>query len=92
MTLKFKIIVSVTFSAFAILFLLVVLLVPKDSNETTTVDLEPGQKLEGVVWREDTAWYLTRLMKDGEEPEVHYFSNYLNSEREPIVIIEHSFE
>ena len=69
------------------------LVLSKDDRTTPTViDLEPGQKLENVVWREDTAWYLTRLMKDDEEPEIHYFSNYLNSEREPIVIREHAFE
>lgn len=35
--------------------------------------LEPGQKLEEITWKDDTLWYLTRPMRDDEEPETHVF-------------------
>lgn len=38
-----------------------------------TLELEPGQKLEMITWKDDSLWYLTRSMKDGEEPETHTF-------------------
>lgn len=36
-----------------------------------TLELEPGQKLEMITWKEDSLWYLTRPMRDDEEPETH---------------------
>ena len=38
-----------------------------------TLELEPGQKLEMITWKDDSLWYLTRPMQDGEEPETHTF-------------------
>lgn len=38
-----------------------------------TLELEPGQKLEMITWKEDSLWYLTRPMRDDEEPETHTF-------------------
>lgn len=39
-----------------------------------TVELEPGQKLELVTWKDDASlWYLTRPMRDDEEPETHIY-------------------
>lgn len=35
--------------------------------------LEPGRKLEEITWKDDTLWYLTRPMRDDEEPETHVF-------------------
>lgn len=38
-----------------------------------TIELEPGQKLEEITWKEDSLWYLTRPMRAGEESETHTF-------------------
>lgn len=38
-----------------------------------TLELEPGQKLEVITWKEDSLWYLTRPMREDEEPETHTF-------------------
>lgn len=38
-----------------------------------TVELEPDQKLEIITWKEDSLWYLTRPMREDEEPETHTF-------------------
>lgn len=38
--------------------------------------LEPGQKLEEITWKEYDLWYLTRPMRDDEEPETHVFRSY----------------
>lgn len=38
-----------------------------------TVDLEPGEKLETVTWKEDELWYQTRPMRPDEQPEEHTF-------------------
>lgn len=40
---------------------------------TTTLKLEPNEKLEEITWKDDSLWYLTRPMRDNEEPEVHIF-------------------
>lgn len=36
---------------------------------TMTVDLPAGEKLQGVTWKDDELWYLTRPMREDEEPE-----------------------
>lgn len=38
-----------------------------------TLELEPNQKLEEITWKDDDLWYLTRPMRDDEEPETHIF-------------------
>ena len=39
-----------------------------------TIELEPGEKLEEITWKdEDSLWYLTRPMREDEEPETHVF-------------------
>lgn len=30
-------------------------------------------ELEMITWKDDSLWYLTRPMQDGEEPETHTF-------------------
>ena len=35
--------------------------------------LEPWQKLEEITWKDDTLWYLTRPMREDEQPEIHTF-------------------
>ena len=38
-----------------------------------TVELEPGQKLEEITWKDDELWYVTRPMREGESAETHTF-------------------
>lgn len=39
-----------------------------------TLELQSGQKLEEITWKDDnTLWYLTRPMRDDEQPETHTF-------------------
>lgn len=38
-----------------------------------TIELESDQKLEMITWKDDSLWYLTRPMRDDEEPEIHIF-------------------
>lgn len=40
---------------------------------TTTVDLDPGQKLVEVTWKEASLWYLTEPMEPGYEPKTKVF-------------------
>ena len=47
--------------------------VTKDFGGEMDLTLEPGQKLEEITWKNDTLWYLTRPMRDDEEPETHVF-------------------
>lgn len=41
---------------------------------TVKIELEPGQKLEMITWKEDSLWCLTRPMRAGEEAETHTFN------------------
>lgn len=45
----------------------------KSFGGSMTVELEPGQKLEEITWKEDDLWILTRPFREGEEPETHTF-------------------
>lgn len=39
-----------------------------------TLELEPNQKLELITWKDDDSlWYLTRPMREDEEPETHVY-------------------
>lgn len=40
---------------------------------TTTVELDPGQKLVEVTWKEASLWYLTEPMEPGYEPKTKVF-------------------
>lgn len=40
---------------------------------TTTIDLDPGQKLLEVTWKETSIWYLTEPMEPGYEPKTKVF-------------------
>lgn len=42
---------------------------------TMQLKLEPNQKLVNVTWKDDSLWYLTRPMKEDEEPEVLTFNS-----------------
>lgn len=43
-----------------------------------TLELEPDQKLEMITWKDSSLWYLTRPMREGEEPEIHVFQESSN--------------
>lgn len=45
----------------------------KELGGSMTVELDPGQKLEEITWKESDLWVLTRPFRDGEEPETHTF-------------------
>lgn len=46
----------------------------KEFGGDMTIDLEPGQKLEEITWKdEDSLWILTRPMTDDDVAEVHTF-------------------
>lgn len=47
--------------------------VTKNYGGSMTVDLEPGQKLEEITWKDSELWILTRPMRDDEVPETHTF-------------------
>lgn len=39
-----------------------------------TLELPKGQKLEEITWKDDAVlWYLTRPMREDEQPETHTF-------------------
>ena len=41
---------------------------------STTINLEPNQKLELITWKDDDSlWYLTRPMREDEEAETHTY-------------------
>ncbi len=46
----------------------------RDCGGTTTITLEPNLKLEEITWKDDDLWYLTRPMREDEEPETHTFT------------------
>lgn len=45
----------------------------KSMGGDMTLELEPGQKLEEITWKDDSLWYLTRPMREDEVPETHTF-------------------
>ena len=45
----------------------------KSWGGSMTLDLNPGEKLEEITWKDDSLWYLTRPMKEGEIAETHTF-------------------
>ena len=47
--------------------------VTKNFGGTTTIDLDPGRKLEMITWKDDNMWIQTRERREGEKPEQHVF-------------------
>lgn len=46
----------------------------KNFGGEMTIELESGQKLEEITWKDDTTlWILTRPFREGEKPETHVF-------------------
>ena len=63
-----------------VLMLISLLLVGCTANErakyyggTMKIELEAGQKLVDVTWKESSLWYMTREMREGEFPETYTF-------------------
>ena len=52
--------------------------VTKDFGGSTTVELEPNQKLEEITWKDDSLWYLTKPMTDEDVAETHTFKQQSN--------------
>ena len=52
--------------------------VTKDFGGSTTIELEPNQKLEEITWKDDSLWYLTRPMTDDDIVETHTFQQSSN--------------
>lgn len=48
--------------------------IARNFGGTTTIELEPNLKLEEITWKDDDLWYLTRPMREDEEPETHTFT------------------
>ncbi len=46
----------------------------KSFGGSTSIDLEPGEKLEEVTWKDSNLWILTRPMREGETAEKYTFS------------------
>lgn len=40
---------------------------------TMTIQLEPGQKLVDVTWKETSLWYMTKPMREGDVAETYEF-------------------
>lgn len=45
----------------------------KNFGGSTTVKLEPNQKLEEITWKDNSLWYLTRPMTEDDVAETHTF-------------------
>lgn len=52
--------------------------VTKSLGGSTTIKLEPNQKLEEITWKDDSLWYLTRPMTDEDIAETHTFQQSSN--------------
>lgn len=65
--------------------------VTKSLGGDMTMDLEPGEKLEMITWKEDDLWYLTRPMREGEKAETHVFkqSSVTGIFEGTVTIVEH---
>lgn len=45
----------------------------KSLGGSMTLELDPGEKLEEITWKDESLWYLTRPMREGETAETHVF-------------------
>lgn len=52
--------------------------ITKSMGGSTTIKLEPNQKLEEITWKDDSLWYLTRPMTDEDMAETHTFQQSSN--------------
>ena len=66
--------------------------VAREYGGTATINLEPGEKLEEITWKDNSdLWYLTRPMREGEKAETHMFkqSKDFSIIEGTVIIIEH---
>ena len=47
--------------------------VTKSWGGSTTLNLDPNEKLEEITWKDDDLWYLTRPMTEDDVAEIHKF-------------------
>lgn len=68
--------------------------ITKSFGDDMTMELEPGEKLEMITWKDDDLWYLTRPMKEGETAETHVFkqSSVTGVFEGTVTIVEHEKE
>ena len=45
----------------------------KEFGGKMTIELEPGNKLEEITWKDANLWILTRPMREDEKAETHTF-------------------
>lgn len=65
----------------------------KSFGGTTTLNLDPGLKLEEITWKDDDLWYLTRPMRADEVAETHTFNQSTDFGFEgEVIVIEHNKE
>ena len=59
-----------------------------------TLELDAGLKLEEITWKENSLWYLTRPMRNDENPETHVFkqSSEWGVFEGTVTVIEHAKE
>lgn len=50
----------------------------REYGGTTTINLEPNEKLEEITWKGDSLWYLTRPMTKDDVAETHIFRESSN--------------
>lgn len=51
----------------------------KNYGGTIDIDLPTGEKLTEITWKNNSLWYLTRPMREGEEAETWTFQEKSNS-------------
>lgn len=62
--------------------------ITRNFGGTTTINLEPNQKLEEITWKDDDSlWYLTRPMTENDIAETHTFHQSSDYGLEGTVII-----
>ena len=47
--------------------------VTKNFGGSMTLELPPNTKLEVITWKDDSLWYCTRPMREGEQAETHIY-------------------
>ena len=71
--MKRKIIAILTIVSITVLGLTGCQSATKSLGGSTTLELEPNQKLEEITWKDNSLWYLTRPMAEDDIAETHTF-------------------
>jgi hypothetical protein len=74
-----------TVMKFAIVIIASIMLIGCTQNErvksfggTGTLELDKGQKLVNVTWKETELWVLTKKMNENDVPEIYIFKEHSN--------------